>query len=227
MFTSTLFHKVNKLSFPVVATLAMTITTVNPCSASTERLSSMPTTQEIRQADIALPKIISGQPDLLEDVTVVTKLEKRLSWSSQTSDARLLLPVSVRYQGSTNSYCRLATASKGVKDIVLVKLPTQVNFDDCNGVSELKYMEINGDGILDLVEGILVKSNVSSAQIVTTIVYLSTQTSESGYYYSDAASRQLASADLISEKNIRKALERAKRRLGVTVFNCAPSDTSK
>ena len=227
MFTLTLRHNVNKSRFPLAATLAMTIAAFNPCSASTERLSSVPTSQEIRQADIALPKIISGQPDLLDHATVVTKLEKRLSWSSQTSDARLLLPVSIRYQGTINSYCRLATASKGVKGIVLVRLPTQVNFDDCNGVSELKYMEINGDGMLDLVEGLLVKSNVSSSHVVIPIIYLSTRTSESGYCYSDAASRQLAPADLKSEENIRKALEKAKRRLGVTVLNCAPSDTRK
>lgn len=226
MSTSTLRHSVNELSITIAAALAMTLTLFNPCSAATDKLSSVPTSQEIRQADIGLPKIILGQPDLLEDTTVVTKLEKRLSWSSQTSSARLLLPVSVRYQGTTNSYCRLATASKGVKDIVIVKLPAQVNFDDCNEVSDLKYMEINGDGMLDLVEGLLVKSNVSSSRIVTPIVYLSTPGSESGYCYSDAASRQLVPADLKSEENIRKALEKAKKRLGVTVFDCAPLDTA-
>jgi hypothetical protein len=226
IFTSTLRPRVNELSVPLTAALTMTIAMSNPCRAETERLSSAPTPQEIHQANIRLPKIISGQPDLLEDATVVTKLEKKLSWSSHTSGARLLLPVSVRYHGTANSYCRLATASRGVKNIVLVKLPTQANFDDCNEVSELKYMEINGDGMLDLVEGILVKSNVSLSQIVTPIVYLSTPTPESGYCYSDAASRQLIPADLKSEENIRNALEKAKRRLGVTVFDCAPLDTS-
>jgi len=226
MFTSTLRPSVNKLRVPLAAALAITIAMFHLCSAATEKLYLVPTPQEIRQANIGLPKIVSGQPDLLEDATVVTKLEKKLAWSSQTSSARLLIPVSVRYRGTTNSYCRLATASKGVKDIVLVKLPTQVNFDDCNEVSDLRYMEINGDGILDLVEGILVKSNVSSSQIVTTLVYLSTPTAESGYCYSDAASRQLAPADLKSEENIRKALEIAKSRLGVTVFDCAPLDTA-
>lgn len=225
MFTSILRPSVNKLRVPLAA--ALTIAIFNPCSAATARLSSVPTSQEIRQANTVLPNIVLGQPDLLEDDTVVTKLEKKLAWSSQTSSARLLLPVSIRYRGATNSYCRLATASKGVKNIVLVKLPTQMNFDDCNEVSDLRYMEINGDGILDLVEGILVKSNVSSSHIAIPLVYLSTQTAESGYCYSDAASRQLAPADLKSEKNIRKALEKAKIRLGVTVFDCAPLDTSK
>ena len=212
----------NKLSMPLAVVAAMTVAMSDPCSAAAGRMSSVPTLEEIRQVNLRLPAMLSAQADLVEDAPVIVRLEKKLIWSSQASSARLLLPVSIRYSGIINSYCRLATASEGVKEIVLVPLPAQANADDCRAVSDLHYMEINGDGIQDLVEGIRVKSNVGSFQVVTPLVYVSSPTAESGYCYSEAASGQLAPADLHAEENIRKALEKAKKRLGVTVFDCVP-----
>lgn len=197
--------------------LAMSV----PCAASTEGPYKSPTPEEIRQANLRLPMILAGQPDLPEDPIGAVTPEKKLYWSSQASGGRLLLPVSIRYRGTTNAYCRLATASEGVKEIALVKLPAQANFDDCSGVSDLRYMDVNGDGLLDVIEGVRINSNVSSFTVVTPLVYISTPTAESGYCYSDAASRQLAPADLKSDSSVRKALERAKERLGIAVFDCA------
>jgi len=204
----------------------MTVAISDPCSAATERTLSVPAPEEIRQVKQRLPTILSGQPDLLDNATVIARLEQKLTWSSQASNARLLLPVSIRYRGAVNAYCRLVTASGGVEDVVLVALPAQVNFDDCRAISDLRYMDINGDGMLDVVEGVLVKSNASSFQVAIPLVYRSSPAAGSGYCYPEGASRQLAPADLKSAACIRRVLEIAKNRRGIAVFSCAPSGTA-
>jgi hypothetical protein len=222
MFMSILQSGAHKRNFPMAAFVSMTLAMSLPCCASTEAMSKLPTPKEVRQATERLPMLFSGQPDLPEDPIAAVQLQKKLYWSSQTSDGLLLLPVSVRYRGATNAYCRLATASAGVKEIALVKLAPQVNFDDCSGVSDLRYIDINGDELLDVIEGVRIKSNASSFQVVIPLVYISAPATGSGYCYSDAASRQLTPVDLKSDDSVRKALERAKARLGSKVFDCAP-----
>ena len=222
MFTAILRPGASKPGISLTAFVSMALVMSVPCAASTEVTCKLPTPEEIRQANLRLPMAFAGQPDLPEDPIAAVKLEKKLYWSSRTSSGRLLLPVGIRYRGTTNAYCRLATASEGVKEIALVKLPAQANFDDCSGVSDLRYMDVNGDGLLDVIERVRIKSNVSSFPVVTPLVYISTPTAESGYCYSDAASRQLAPADLKSDSSVRKALDRAKERLGIAVFDCAP-----
>jgi hypothetical protein len=222
---SRLRRRLNKpggsLEMVVAVAVAVMVAMTYPCRAATERISSVPTREDIQEANRRLPNILLGQPDLLEHATVVATLENKLVWSSLAPNAWLLLPVRIRFRGNANSYCRLATASEGVKNILLVHVPAHVNFDDCSGVSDLRYMEINGDGTQDLVEGVLVKSNVSSVQVVIPLVYLSSPTAKSGYCYSEAASCQLAPADLKSDASAKKVLERAEKRLGMAVLTCA------
>jgi hypothetical protein len=222
---SRLRRRLNKpggsLEMVVAVAVAVMVAMTYPCRAATERISSVPTREDIQEANRRLPNILLGQPDLLEDATVVATLENKLVWSSLAPNAWLLLPVRIRFRGNANSYCRLATASEGVKNILLVHVPAHVNFDDCSGVSDLRYMEINGDGTQDLVEGVLVKSNVSSVQVVIPLVYLSSPTAKYGYCYSEAASRQLAPVDLRSVASVKKLLEKAEKRLGMAVLTCA------
>jgi hypothetical protein len=220
MFTWILPLNGNKLSLLLATFVVMEVAVSTPCSAAAEKLTAKPSLEEIHKVNILLQKIISERKDLVEDTPVTVKLEKKLSWSSQASNARLLLPVSIRYQGVINSYCRLATASRAIEDIVLVELPAQANFESCSSVSHLLYVDLNGDGMQDIVEGILVKSNAYPISVLTPIVYLSSGTAKSGYCYSDTASHQLAPVDLKSESTVRKALENARKRLGDTVYSC-------
>lgn len=185
-----------------------------------EVVKKLPTPDEIRQANERLPAVLAGQSDLSDDPVAVIKLEKKLHWSSDTAKRLLLLPVSIRYKGSTNSYCRLVTASVDFRDMTLVKLPPQANFDDCIGISNLIYMDVNDDGLLDVIEGVRVRSNAGSYQVAVPLVYLSNPTRGAGYCYSNAASQQLIPADLGSEETIRKALDAAKKRLGGAAFEC-------
>lgn len=185
-----------------------------------EVVKKSPTPDEIRQANERLPAALAGQPDLSDDTVDVIKLEKKLHWSSDTAERLLLLPVSIRYKGSINSYCRLVTASVNFKDMTLVKLPPQANFDDCIGISNLIYMDVNDDGLLDVIEGVRVKSNAGSYQVAVPLVYLSNPTSGSGYCYSNAASQQLIPTDLRSDETIREALDAAKKRVGGAAFEC-------
>ena len=106
----------------------------------------------------------------------------------------------------------------------LVPVSAQVNIDDCRGYSKVIYVDINGDGILDVIEGVWSKSNRYPVQVVTSIVYLSTDSHPSGYCYSDVASRQLHPADLIDAESAMKALAAAMRRRSLVAYACTPAE---
>ncbi|MNT97967.1 hypothetical protein D3C72_2404300 [compost metagenome] len=67
------------------------------------------------------------------------------------------------------------------------------------------------------------QSNVAPAQVAVPVVYLSSTKSGAGYCYSDAASRQLRPEDMKSADSIGKALDAARKRLGIARFECAPA----
>lgn len=184
-------------------------------------VAKMATPEEVRQANRSLPSAFANQDDFPDAPVLLVKLEKRLYWSGPDGGRLLLLPATVHFRGVTNSYCRLATMSEDFKDVKLVGLPPQANFDDCTGVTDIRYVDVNGDGLLDVVEGVRTKSNTYPAQVATALVYLSITNGGPSYCYSDAASRQLSPADLRSEESVRNALDSAKRRLGIAQFECA------
>ena len=183
------------------------------------------TPQEVREASSRLAAVLQQQPDLLEDPIASATVEKKVFWSGATEGHAplLLLPTRVRYKGTTNSYCRLVTASADLKELKVVSLPPQANFDDCAGAADTRYVDVNGDGLLDVVQAVRVQSNVAPAQVAVPLVYLSGAAPGAGYCYSDAASRQLRPQDMKSADSVGKALDAARKRLGIARFECAPA----
>lgn len=162
------------------------------------------------EVDALSSRIASVFADLDEfpDASVSdVRLGKKLYWSGQGADAVLLAPVAVHFRGVTNSYCRLLTAKDGTGALALIKLPAQANFDDCRGIDQIRYLDLNGDGQLDVIEMVDVNSNAGSGVVSTALVYLSSPAHPGGYCYSAAASRRLAPADLKSDASVLKVLK--------------------
>lgn len=194
---------------------------VNSFAATTQGLKAA-SPEETRVARKSLAKALVNQPDLLEEPIASVTFEKPVYWSQPSGV--LLFATYVKYRGVSNRYCRLVTASKASNEAQLVPVPAQVNIDDCRGYSKVIYVDINGDGILDVIEGVWSKSNRYPVQVVTSIVYLSTDSHPSGYCYSDVASRQLHPADLIDAESAMKALAAAMRRRSLVAYACTPAE---
>ena len=193
------------------------------CSAATtlgvnETIASQ---EESHQAEAALLGAFKEQDDLPDSVPLKPVIKNPLWWSASEGGKRLLVPVHIRYQGLKNSYCRFVTLSADLQTAELTPVPPQVNFDDCSEVATTLYFDINGDGVLDVIQGVRVKSNRYATTAVVPIVYLSSATAKSGYCYSEPATRQLQPADLGSIGRAQKALEDAKQRLGISQFECS------
>lgn len=164
---------------------------------------------EVREVHSRIASIFANLDDFPEAPVSVAKLEKKLYWSGVGAHAILLAPVVVHFRGLTNSYCRLVTLKAESKQLTLVQLPAQANFDDCSGIDQIRYVDVNDDGLLDVIETVKVKSNVHDAQVSSALVYLSSSKSPGGYCYATAASRQLAPIDLKNDASVMKALRRS------------------
>jgi len=165
-------------------------------------------------------EVIKRRDDFPEEPMFSLKLEKLLYWSA-AQGGRLLVPVTIRFKGLANSYCRVLTQMSGQAEAVLVDLPEQVNHDACRGFDTVRYLDINGDGALDIAASFSVKSNTASAYVAEQAVFLSGADNPSGYCYSDSASRNLKAADMQSDSKIANALEHERKRLAVVKFECA------
>ena len=152
--------------------------------------------------------------DVLEKPIAFLKPEKTLYWSAPQG-GRLLVPVTVRFKGVSNAYCRLMTVEYGPAAPVLIDLPMDVNADTCRGFRDVRYLDINGDGKLDIVAKMTVKANFFNGYVDQQVVYLSVADKPGGYCYSAAASRNLEPAAMGSTDKVRQALDRERKRLGV------------
>ncbi|MYM66907.1 hypothetical protein GTP45_08700 [Pseudoduganella sp. FT55W] len=187
------------------------------CAHADPRTASV---DEVREVHSRIASVFANRDDFPEAPVSMSRLEKKLYWSGSGSDALLLLPLTVRFRGVSNSYCRLVTANSKSGELALIPLPAQANFDDCSGIDQIRYVDVNGDGLLDVIETVKVKSNVQQGQVATSLVYVSSPLRAGGYCYSDAASRQLAPVDMKNDASVAKALESAKQRLGIVQFDC-------
>jgi hypothetical protein len=178
------------------------------------------TAAEVNDVKARAVSVFKDRDDIPEEPIASLKPEKTLYWSAPQG-GRLLAPVTVLFKGVSNAYCRLVTVENGQADPVLVDLPMDVNADTCRGFRDVRYLDINGDGKLDIVASMNVKSNSFEGYVDQPVVYLSNADKPGGYCYSAAASRNLAPAAMGSTDKVKQALDRERKRLGVAQFDCA------
>lgn len=203
----------------IAVALAFNTAIVNAATPSTP-LALKPSSKELSTAFKALPTAFVQQDDLPEAAPVLKQKEAFLRWNSALPDKRLLALLHVRFSGVTNAYCRLVTLSADLKDPVLVKVPSQANYDDCARISEPVYVDLNADSIDDVVFAADVKSNRYPSNAEVPVVYLSNPSAQGGYCYSDAASRQLEAADLTNAKVVQAKIQWEGKRLGRDLLRC-------
>ncbi len=152
--------------------------------------------------------------------TATLKSEKPLYWSAPQG-GRLLALFTLRYKGAAHGYCRLVTVENKEGAPTLVELPTDVNADNCRGFIDVRYLDINGDGKLDIAASMSVKANSFDGYVDQIVVYLSNADKPGGYCYSNTASRNLEPVVMGSTDKVRQALNRERKRLGIAQFECA------
>jgi hypothetical protein len=108
-----------------------------------------------------------------------------------------------------------------LKVATLVKIPEDVNSPDCKGFRDLHHMDVNGDGQLDVIASMTIKSNSFDGYVDVPVVYLSRAGQPGGYCYSAEASSALEPLSMTSDDKIQKALDREKQRRGEKEFKCA------
>ena len=164
--------------------------------------------------------VFKDRDDVPEEPIASLKPEKTLYWSAPQG-GHLLALVTVRFKGVSNAYCRLVTVENEQAAPVLIDLPMDVNADTCRGFRDVRYLDINGDGKLDIAASMSVKSNSFDGYVDQPVVYLSRADKQGGYCYSAAASRNLSPAVMGTTEKVRQALDRERKRLGVAQFDCA------
>lgn len=196
--------------------LLATAFTIVPAYASPPRKA---TSAEVQEVTKQLSTILTGHDEFADGLTA-SKAQNVLYWSAPEGGT-LLAPILVRFPGEPSGYCRLATLSTNLKVSTLVKTPEEVNSPDCKGFRDLHYMDVNGDGQLDVIASMNIKSNSFDGYVDVPIVYLSLAGQPGGYCYSADASSALQPVSMTSDDKIKKALDREKQRRGVKEFKCA------
>jgi len=178
------------------------------------------TTAEVDGIKARTASTFKDRDDFPVDPTATLKTEKPAYWSAP-QDGRLLALFTLRYKGAAHGYCRLVTVESEEGTLILVDLPTDVNADNCRGFNDVRYLDINGDGRLDIAASMSVKANSFDGYVDQLVVYLSNPAKPGGYCYSDTASRNLEPAVMGSTDKVRQALNRELKRLGIAQFQCA------
>lgn len=164
--------------------------------------------------------VFTGRDDVPEEPIALLKPEKTLYWSAPQG-GHLLALVTVRFKGISNASCRLMTAENGQAAPVLIDLSMEMNADNCRGFRDVRYLDINGDGKLDIAASMTVKANSFDGYVDQPVVYLSNTDKQGGYCYSASASRNLEPAVMGSTDKVKRALDRERKRLSGAQFDCA------
>ena len=175
---------------------------------------------EVNELTARAAVVFTGRDDVPEEPIALLKPEKTLYWSAPQG-GHLLALVTVRFKGVSKGYCRLMTAENRQAAPVLIDLPMDMNADNCRGFRDVRYLDINGDGKLDIAAGMTVKANSFDGYVNQPVVYLSSADKPGGYCYSAAASRNLKPAVMGSSDKVKQALDDERKRLGIARFDCS------
>lgn len=216
MFTSTLHRSVlgNRI-------VLFGIFFAAACSANAgAELKRVVTAEEADNAKGKITQAVKSRDDFPEESLKSINLTGSLRWSAERN-GKLLAPVVIRFDGISNSYCRLVSFDSLNSNATLIKVPVQANFDDCKKFHNVHYLDINADGLLDFVASAAVKSNAFDGYVDEQVVYLSDIGSDGGYCYSESASAVLHPEQMSSRAAMMQALAQEKTRLNISQFLCA------
>ncbi|MFK3737257.1 hypothetical protein [Massilia sp. TN1-12] len=180
----------------------------------------MATSAQLTAVEKSLAGLLAGREDFADGMSAIA-YKQHVAWSS-SEGGRLLVPTYVRFKGEKSGYCRLTTLSDDVQSVELISISEEPNAPDCRGFRTLRYLDVNGDGQLDVISSSTIKSNTFDGNIELPVVYVSNGEQPGGYCYSGSASAALAPSDMVSDGKIKAALERHQRRLGLAEFTCDP-----
>jgi hypothetical protein len=138
--------------------------------------------------------------------------------ASAATGSPLLIAFTVRYRNITNRYCRLAVSSTDAVQVIAI--PPRVNFDTCRSNRPLRFVDVNGDGMVDVFYVATVNSNRGAINVAEVVAYVSEPRNGSPYCYSQKLSSVLEAKDLASDKHLVDAIASAKRRAAPTTSFC-------
>ncbi|MGA3075101.1 MAG: hypothetical protein ABSG56_15535 [Bryobacteraceae bacterium] len=143
-------------------------------------------------------------------------------------ESRVLIPVRIRFEGLGNSYCRLAVVNPRNAHAEFVPLPVSADHDNCRGMQRMAAVDVNRDGIPDLVFQVEIPSNRYDVTVSEGAVYLSNPGHGTTYCYAPVASRAVGSDVPFDSNSVRAVVEAEAARHGKQVLDCyAPSSPRK
>ena len=175
------------------------------------------TQAEVAKArQVALPALKSSVDEPAGRVPKL-RLAAAPAWSDANPTHRALLPVSFTYPGADYTYCRIAILPA---DLSTAQIADATAIPDCKGMTKAFFVDVNGDGLLDVIASLRVQSNRYEAVLDVPAVFLSDVSVPGGWCYSQQASDHLQASDLASGPGAKTALERERTRLKLDRFAC-------
>jgi hypothetical protein len=187
-------------------------------SATAERAVS-PTGLSLEQMTL-LGKQVEADPLMPGPGPVLTPFARSLSVEMGKRTV-LVTALHVSYPGIRNRYCRLAVSGMDTGAAQIVPLPVRSLNDGCLAVDGQWTLDVNGDGLSDVVQRVRLKSNRSDSTASEAMVYLRSDKAESGFCFSPQASVLLGTLKLQSGASIAAELKANDSRIDRSRMRCA------
>ena len=139
---------------------------------------------------------------------------RQITFEGQT---RAVIPVLISFDRYANSYCRVAVIDQQKKTADLVPVPG--NYEHCGGMEKMADVDLNHDGIPDLVFQVNIPSNRFDTTVSEGAVYVS-QAASRTYCYAPAASSEVTSDIPPQADKILEVIQDAVKRKGAQILNC-------
>ncbi len=135
------------------------------------------------------------------------------------NQSRLILPVRIHFDGISNSYCRVAIFNPEKTNTEFLPLPLDADRDDCQGIAKIAFIDINQDGVLDLIFRVSLPWNKDPRKMAFEgSVYVSQPDSPVPYCYAPDVSG-IVQAN-VTARNARLVIDAEVKRRGKRILNC-------
>lgn len=190
------------------------------CANGADGVANMLSPAEIAALKRSAQMAARQQDDLPNDSTASIAWVGPLRRDLPGDDGRVAAIAVVRFTGLANRYCRVFVSSGDLAVAMIVPVPATANYDHCIEAGPLRIVDLDGDGLVDLVHSVKVRSNRYPAAASETVVYLGRRDGASGFCYSTQASRELAGVDTRTVAALASASASALKRIGKARFAC-------